>query len=323
MPFEIPNLTLLRQFLVTAEEGGISKAASRLRISQPALSKNIHRLEDLVGTKLFDRHSSGSSLTAAGQLFFQRAQVIGLEYQHALQDIRNSMADQSATISIGAGPIWSSTVMPSVIEKFHTIHPQYKLQVRTGSGVDLTEDLRLGRIDIFAGALVPSVRLPGFAMRPFAQSMMSVLSSKNHPLQQLGATANLAAVAAYPFVAFSPSTEVIDTLSASFRASGAAPPKFTVETSSLFSCIELVRSGRYLIYETEMLIDSRIGKDLVIVEAAMDIWPFTVGISYREGMDRVAHMRVLMRIMEETLQALVPSRRPGRMQDAAKTPGQA
>ena len=64
MSFEVPNLTLLRHFVVVAEEKGISKAAKRLRISQPALSKNIRKLEDVLGTQLFERHSGGSDLTA-------------------------------------------------------------------------------------------------------------------------------------------------------------------------------------------------------------------------------------------------------------------
>ena len=97
LSFEVPNLTLLKHFVVVAEERGISKAAKPLRISQPALSKNIRRLETLLGTQLFERHSGGSDLTQTGLAFFGRAQAIALEYEHAVQDIRNLLSEQQAT----------------------------------------------------------------------------------------------------------------------------------------------------------------------------------------------------------------------------------
>lgn len=301
MAFEVPNLTLLRQFVVTAEERGITRAAKRLRISQPALSKSIRRLEDMLETQLFDRHSGGAELTEAGRIFFERAQVIGLEYQHALQDVRNVLSKQDSTLRIGAGPIWSSTILPKVAERFHALFPRHRLLVATGSSDDLTEDLRLGRIDIFAGAQVRSTRLPGFAARSLARSELVVLAAEDHELIRRGTQADPAEVAQYPFVAFQPSREVLDLLSAYLKARRVSPPRFMVETSSIHACVELVRTGKYLFYETRMIPQNPIGAGLAVVPLPGTIHEFDIGLVHREGLDRIQHFRRLMAIMEEVL----------------------
>lgn len=300
MSFEVPNLTLLRQFVAAAEEGGITRAARRLRISQPALSKNIRRLEEMLGTRLFERHAGGADLTAAGRLFLERAQTIGLEYQHALEDMRSMLADQEATIRVGAGPIWASTILPIVAERFHAQFPRIRLHVRTGSIDELSEDLRLGRIDVFAGAVVPRVRLAGFAVRVMARAGIGLIAAAGHPLAQRGGQVDAHAVAAWPFAAFTQSQEIAVFLSDWLRAAGALPRRTLIETNSIFACVELVRSGGYLLYESTMLVDCPLGAGLTVIEGGPRRG-FDMGTVSREGLDRVSHCRSLLRIMADVL----------------------
>lgn len=290
---------------MTAEERGISKAAKRLRISQPALSKNIRKLEELLETQLFERHSGGATLTETGRVFLERAQIIGLEYQHALQDIRNILSEQESTIRIGAGPIWSSTILPRVAQRFHDLFPRHRLQVATGSADDLAEDLRLGRIDIFAGALIHSSKPPGFTARPLARSDLVILASEEHPLFKLGDAVNPGLLGDFPFVAFQPSRDVLESLSRYLREHGAPPPRFLLETSSIYACVELVRSGRYIFYETRMIADSPIGRGIAVVPLRETIHQFDIGLVHREGMDRIPHFGRLMRIMADVLSEAV------------------
>jgi DNA-binding transcriptional LysR family regulator len=305
LAFEVPNLTLLRQFIVTAEERGISKAAKRLRISQPALSKNIHKLEDLLQTRLFERHSGGADLTETGRIFLERAQIIALEYQHALQDIRNILADQDATIRIAAGPIWSSTVLPHVAERFHALFPRHRLRVRTDSIWDLTDDLRLGRVDIFAGALVNRTKPPGFTARKLATADLVVFASKDHPLVQRGGKVPLDCLADYPFVAFEPSFEIIEFFSKTLREHHARPLRVMLETSSIYACVQLALTGKYLFYETSLIGKGPIGEGLAVVPLEVSPMSFDIGIVYRDGLDRIPHFNRLMQIMSDVLQTRI------------------
>jgi DNA-binding transcriptional LysR family regulator len=300
MAFEVPNLTLLRQFVATAEEGGITRAARRLRISQPALSKNIRRLEEMLGTRLFERHAGGADLTAAGRLFLARAQVIGLEYQHALEDIRNALADQEATIRIGAGPIWASTILPIVAARFHAQFPRLRLHVRTGSIDELAEELRLGRLDIYAGAVLARNRLPGFVSRTMARAEIALIAARTHPLAGQKGPVGAQAIAPWPFVAFTHSQEVELRLSDWLRAEGAPPRRTLIETSSIFACMELVRTGGYLLYDTTMLVDCPIGQGLTVIEGGPR-FGFDMGTVSREGLDQVSHCRSLLKIMADVL----------------------
>lgn len=305
MAFDVPNLTLLRQFVVTAEERGISRAAKRLRISQPALSKNIRKLEELLETQLFDRHSGGAELTATGRVFLERAQIIGLEYQHALQDIHNILSDQESTIRIAAGPIWSSTVLPHVAQRFHALFPRHRLHVRSDSVEDLTDDLRLGRIDIFAGALIQRTKPPGFTARKLAEAELVVFASRDHPLLAAGGLVPVDRLADYPFVAFHPSFEIIEMFSATLRQHGARPLNVMLETSSIFACVELALTGKYLFYETNMIAQNRIGEGLAILPLTVPPLRFDVGIVHRDGLDRIPHFNRLMQIMADTLKSRV------------------
>ena len=305
MSFDVPNLTLLRQFVVAAEEGGISKAATRLRISQPALSKNIRKLEDLLGTPLFERHAKGTTLTAVGRVFLERAQIIGLEYQHALQDVRNVLSDQASTLRIGVGPIWSSTILPRVVQRFCDDFPKHRLQLFTGAADDLVEWVRIGRIDIFAGAVTNRTTPPGFIARKLARSEMVVLAARDHPLVTGSEAVDPKDVARYPFVAFVPAHEVVEVLMQYLKQNGAAAPRFMLETDSIYACVELVRSGRFLIYETRMLAENPIGEMLEVVPLPDFSHEFDLGIVHREGLGRIPAYKGLMRIMAQELGATV------------------
>lgn len=301
MRFDVPNLTLLRQFVVAAEEGGISKAANRLRISQPALSKNIRKLEDQLGTPLFERHSKGTTLTQAGRIFHEHAQIIGLEYQHALQDVRNVLSKQASTIRIGVGPIWSSTVLPRVVQRFHASFPDHRLQVLTGAADDLAEWVRIGRTDIYAGVISHRTTPPGFIVRKLARSEMVVLAARDHPLITNGAAVDPKEIANFPFVAFVPAHEVVEVLTKYLKSQGAEPPSFMLETSSIYACVELVRAGHFLIYETRMLAENPIGEALEVVPLPDHNHTFDLGIIHRDGLDRIPVYRNLMQIMREEL----------------------
>ena len=236
-----------------------------------------------------------------GQIFLDRIQIIGLEYEHALQDIRNAISDQDATISIGAGPIWTCAVLPTVAARFHALYPRHRLIVSTGSVETLGEDLRLGRIDIFAGALLPSTTPKGFAVKNLARTDMVVLASEEHDLVKTNDIISPARLADHPFVVFQPSRGVIEGLSSYLRLNNAPPPRILVETGSIYACIELVRTGKYLLYENRMIAQSRIGSGVAIVTVGEPIQPFDIGIVHREGLDRLPHLNRLIRIMAQVL----------------------
>jgi DNA-binding transcriptional LysR family regulator len=307
MSFEVPNLTLLRHFVVVAEEKGISKAAKRLRISQPALSKNIRKLEDVLGTQLFERHSGGSDLTDTGRAFLNHAQLIGLEYEHAVQEIRNLLSEQETTITIGSGPVWTSTVIPAALPLFHRRFPRHRLMVKTGPVDEMIEDLRLGRIDIFAGALIRQNEMPQFRRLRLARATLGVMVSQDHPLARIEGPVDPRLLAQYPFVSFVSTREVLGTFGALLKERGALPPRYVLETSSIYACVELARSGEYLFYESTMIASSPIGRGLKVINLDAGSHVFEMGFVFREGLDRLPAYRAIMKAMIEVFTETTPA----------------
>jgi DNA-binding transcriptional LysR family regulator len=97
-----PRLEELRAFCVAAELGGVGRAAQRLRVSQPALSKRLKSLEELVGAPLLERSAHGVTMTAAGERLYTHARRIASEMEEltgALQEIRGSLDTVHLAIS--------------------------------------------------------------------------------------------------------------------------------------------------------------------------------------------------------------------------------
>src|SRR5687767_12483832 len=98
------ELRQLRTFLVVAETGSLSRAAGRLRIAQPALSRQIRMLEEEVGTELFQRHARGMALSEAGEVLIAHARGALRELDQAKSDLSALAGQVSGKVAIGLLP---------------------------------------------------------------------------------------------------------------------------------------------------------------------------------------------------------------------------
>src|SRR6478609_7641579 len=141
------ELRHLRYFVAIAEERSFTRAAERLWVAQPGLSTQIRRLERELGTQLFDRHTRGVDLTAAGEVFLERARVALAAADHAGAtgaDVRAGV-EGALRIGISDGPSWTHT--PQLLARFARERPGVELTVLRGPGGTLWRDLRDERLD--------------------------------------------------------------------------------------------------------------------------------------------------------------------------------
>lgn len=293
-----PNMALLRQFVEVAQEKGIARAARNLEISQPALSKNLKRLEETIGAPLFDRHSKGTVLTPAGQALHQRAMKILLEFEHAMQEVHNAMADDQGLVRIGAGAVFASTIIPAAVPRFHAHYPKFRIAVQANSVEDARQDLELGRVDIVAGVIRDGTD-PQFHQRPIRRADLKILCAPNHPLAEKAGPTALEEVARYPFVSFRPDHDLIRKLAQVFREVGAPPPRYSVETSSLFGAVELLRAGQFLMYGSSLLTDYAIGRGLTALPVAAGLGSYTMGFTLLAGRERIPAYRGFMNVVQQ------------------------
>jgi LysR family transcriptional regulator, salicylic acid-responsive activator of bsdBCD len=122
----------LKYFIAIAEEGKILKAAQRLNISQPPLSKQLMLLEEDLGVKLFNRQNQRLTITNEGKLFYQRAKKILQLVEGTVEEFRELSEGIRGTLSIGSIPTLGATLLPNRIRDFHKQYPNVQFQVLEG-----------------------------------------------------------------------------------------------------------------------------------------------------------------------------------------------
>lgn len=138
----------LRYFQAVAELGNMSRAAEYLRISQPALSRHVRRLEAQLGRALFTRRGHGVSLTEAGHRLSQRAQVILRQLQQAAAEIQDGSEEPSGVLTIAVPPAAGIFLVPALAERFRQRYPHVFLKFVAGYSSYTREWLMRGVVDL-------------------------------------------------------------------------------------------------------------------------------------------------------------------------------
>jgi LysR family nitrogen assimilation transcriptional regulator len=142
------ELKELRNFMQVARAGSVSRAAEELRLAQPALSRQIKKLEHELGVSLFTRHGRGVRLSAAGSLLLERAETIAHLVHQTSEEIKDDRSPQRGRITLGVPPAAGRILIPHFAERFQKAWPQTTLHMREGVASSLQEWLVEKRLDI-------------------------------------------------------------------------------------------------------------------------------------------------------------------------------
>lgn len=140
------ELRQLRYFVAVAEEKNLSRAAIRLHLSQPPLTRQIHQLEADLGARLFERNSRGVELTEAGKLFLDDAHNILDMSVRAAARARSAQEGQIGRLDVAVFGSVMFDRLPRLLAHFRATHPGVELVFHTMSKGDQIEALRQGRI---------------------------------------------------------------------------------------------------------------------------------------------------------------------------------
>jgi DNA-binding transcriptional LysR family regulator len=142
------DLRHLRYFIAVAEEKNLGRAALRLHISQPPLTRQIHQLEEELGTTLFLRTPRGMELTQAGELFLMEARNIRSLVELATERTQRAGQGKLGRLDVG---IFGSAILdaiPRLLLTFRNCYPDVKVVLHTLTKVEQIEALRQGRISV-------------------------------------------------------------------------------------------------------------------------------------------------------------------------------
>ena len=191
------NLAHLRAFAAVAEQGGFSRAAAKLRVSQPAISKAVRELERQLDVSLIDRSGRAPQLTAAGAALFARARELFTVERQAEEELRAVRGLQRGVLRVGASTTIATYLLPPLLARFHSAHPGIDLRVASANTRAVARLLLERRVDI---ALVEGpVVNRWLEVSEWRRDEMIVIAAADHALARRRRVP-IAALASEPFI---------------------------------------------------------------------------------------------------------------------------
>ncbi|MBE9603740.1 LysR family transcriptional regulator [Acetobacteraceae bacterium H6797] len=175
------KLPLLRVADALETHGSLLKAASALGVSQPALSRSLQELEEITGTRLFERHPRGVIPTEAGQVIIRLARRILAELRRADEELE-ALGAATGTVAVGVLPVAAVGVLPGVLIRLKASHPAIQVRLQQGRTEELLPLLAARELDLVVGRLYTPAVPDGFQREALWEEPISILARTDHPL---------------------------------------------------------------------------------------------------------------------------------------------
>jgi len=185
-------------FLEVARQGSFARAADALAVSQPAVSKTLKELEDLLEASLFSRGKGGVALTAAGVAFMRYAGPCVQALREGVSSLREG-APEVPQARVGVLSSAESQLMGEVVTRLHRRHEALVVSVATGSSAALLDQLRVGELDLVIGRMADSPAIQGLSFEHLYSESMTLVVRPGHPLLQ-ASPGELGRLSGFPLV---------------------------------------------------------------------------------------------------------------------------
>lgn len=181
-PTNIPDLSArqLHAVLAVAEYNSFIAAAAFLKTSQPALTRTIKRVEDVLGVRLFDRSTRRVAITTAGREFVALAERMLNDLRISIGSMRQISEQQRGQIIISSIMSVANGLLPAIVAKYRASRPGIEIILREGVHGTVLEDIRSGTADLGA-TYVDDV--PDFVeAKRVSREVFEVILPRSHPL---------------------------------------------------------------------------------------------------------------------------------------------
>lgn len=173
------KLRHIRAFIEIADEGSLSAVARRHGITQPALSRTLAELEDLLGVALFRRENRRLVLTAQGAIFRRHASLGLQAFEAGAAALRPDYAGRE--IRVGILPTAATGLFPRIALRLREAAPESVVKIETGPHTHLMRLLREGRIDLMIGRMPDARDMAGLAFEHLYEEDIVLAARKGHP----------------------------------------------------------------------------------------------------------------------------------------------
>jgi DNA-binding transcriptional LysR family regulator len=234
------ELSPLKSFVAVARERHLTRAAKALGLTQPAVSGQLARLEEELGTALFHRTPKGMELTDAGSVFLEHVERALVDLSDGVAAVGELQGVQRGTLSVGGGATATTYLMPPLLSAFHERFPGVRLYVRDAGSRAVMDAVLAGELDlgVITVADEPPARL---SVQPWVQDEMVLIVPPGHPLEGRQSF-SWAELEGAPLVLFEAGSAVRQRIDTALLAAGVTP-HIVMELRSIESIQQMVAQG--------------------------------------------------------------------------------
>jgi DNA-binding transcriptional LysR family regulator len=274
------ELRHLRYFIAVAEQENVSRAALKLHVSQPGISRQIHDLEEEIGFPLFERSAKSLRLTDAGRKFLDEARAVLQRADDAVKNARAVAQGVGGEIHVGYAPSLTIQILPRALRAFQAKFPQTRVSLHDLATEEMLAGLRADTLQVALTVQPPRKMLRGLAFRELALYPICAALAPKHPLAK-SKTISLEQLAGEPLIAYNRKDypEYHDMLDGFFA--GGRKPRVAEEHDGITSIIAAVESGRGFALVPKC-VECMAGPRVKLVEINPAPAPVSVGAAWKE-----------------------------------------
>lgn len=302
----LENWATVRHFrlvIALCEHGTLLHAAHSLNLAQPTASKLLQDLEGSIGAQLFIRTRRGVVPTEVGMAFADHCRMMLSQLNQVSDSIDAMGKGQIGRVVIGSLLTGTTYLVPSAIASVWKANPTIRVRLVEGVNAELMPRLFSGEIDFLVGRLSDIVTtVPIIQEALFAEDAFLV-ARRDHPLMS-GSSINMETLGEQSWILPAPGTTMRGQFDQMFRDRGVLPPVATVETTSFFTSLWLLRRTDMVgILPQSIIEDPAYARDLAILPSSKAMVLARIGISRLAGVELNPVAKLMIRelkgIMEE------------------------
>ena len=292
------------------EQRSVLRAAEAASMTQPAASKLLAEMEDLLGVKLFERHARGVEPTWYGQVLVRRARAAMSEIGRAQEEIAALRSGRMGQASIGTVVNPGTTLVPQAVAEVKREFPDILIRVEMDYSRHLVAKLLDGQLDIVIGRIMGPEGAGELDFEPLADEPHSVIARAGHPLANRGTLQHVDLVR-YGWVLPPADSVLRSRLDSMFLEHGVQAPMNAIETSSLPVTTNLLRGSDLL---TALPVDSVApliqAKLLTVLPIDLGVRMESFGIILRRDYVLPPGAERILQALRSTARRLYPALRP-------------
>jgi DNA-binding transcriptional LysR family regulator len=249
------DLMQLEMFVAAAELRSIQRASERVFRTQPAVSMAIRKLEEEVGSPLFDRSNRGNyQLTAAGEVLFAHAKRLLALRDESLTAVRELQSLEAGRVRIGANESAGNYLLPRLIQVFHKKYPKVRVDVTRQNSRQLIHDLRDNMVDLALISFAPDEK--DIEVTPLMKDELVLIASPDHAFAKKNKVA-VRDLGGEAFVAHTVTSQSRQKVVEAFRSTD-TPLRIVMEVAMIETIKKLVAMKLGIAFVPEMSVQDEI-----------------------------------------------------------------